>query len=256
MSDLPESDGADATKIAAVTSDLSVILAQLGKSADPVLALKKIRHQDRRKMQRQYLRLLKTKFNWWQVVGSPIHFWMFKRERQRVDVAAISSLNWNDVHRLNRLLSRIEFGFYLETGLAGHFRRLVRDGILTSRDVWRLLHSLGCHVKEDRVEPAHLARSVAWLGLVGGSIFGLIALLFAIDIVNGFVSGCEEQLCQILGSGMLCAWLLFIAPLLICCSWGRRDAANALHALLDLEPGFPAASRPAFKRPLLARLVW
>lgn len=102
MSDLPESGGADAAKIAAVTSDLSVVLAQLGKSADPVLALKKIRHQDRRKMQRQYLRLLKTKFKWWQIVGSPIHFWLFKRKRQRVDVAAIYRLDWNGVQVASR----------------------------------------------------------------------------------------------------------------------------------------------------------
>lgn len=189
-------------------------------------------------------------------MGSPIHFWLFKRKRQRVDVAAIYRLDWNGVHRLNRLLSRIEFGFYVETGLAAHFRRLVRDEILTTRDVWRLLHSLGCHVKENRVEPAHLSRSMAWLGLVVGSIFGLIALLFAIDVVNGLLGGCAEQLCRILGSGMVCAWLMFIATLLICCSWGRRDAANALHALLNLEPGIHAASRTAFERPLLARLVW
>lgn len=256
MSDLLESDGADAAKIAAVTSDLSLVLAQLGKSDNPVQTLQKVEHQDRRKMQRQYLRLLKTKFKWWQVVGSPIHICLFKRERQRVNIAAITRLDWGGVHRLNRLLNRIEFGFYVEAALAAHFRRLVRDGILTARDVWRLLHSLGCRVKKDRVEPAHLSRPVALLGLVAGSICGLFALLFAIDVVIGFVSGCEDQLCQILGSGMVCAWLLFIAPLLICCSWGRRDAAKALHALLILEPGFPAASRLAIKRPLLARLFW
>ena len=92
MSDLLESDGADAAKIAAVTSDLSLVLAQLGKSDNPVQTLQKVEHQDRRKMQRQYLRLLKTKFKWWQVVGSPIHICLFKRERQRVNIAAITRL--------------------------------------------------------------------------------------------------------------------------------------------------------------------
>lgn len=204
-------------------------------------------------MQRQYLRLLKTRFRWWHAVSSPIHIWLFKRERRRVSIGAISRLDWDSVHRLNQLLNRIEFGFYVETVVAAHFRRLVGDGVLTARDVWRLLHSLGCRVTEGRVEPAHLSRSVAMLGLAAGGIFGLIALLFAVDVVNGLVSGCEYKLCQIVGGSMLCTWLLFIALLVICCTWGRRDAAKALHAVLSQEP---AASRFTLKRPLLARLAW
>lgn len=256
MSDSSESDSADAAKLAAVLIDLSLLKARAGKSVDALQALKKIRLLARRDMQRQYLRLLRIRFKWWQVVCSPIHVWLFNRERRRVSIGSIARLERDEWLRLNRLLDRIEFGFYLDPASATHLRRFVRDGALTARDAWRLLHSLGCRIKEDRIEPAPLTRTAAMVGLVVGGSLGLIALLFAVDVMNGLVNGCEYGLCQILGSCMLCAWLLFIAPLLICCTWGRRDAANALYALLFQEPDLPAIPRPALKRPLIARLVW
>lgn len=256
VSDSSESDSADAAKLAAVLIDLSSLKARAGKSVDAVQALEKISFLERRDMQRQYLRLLQTRFRWWQAVSSPIHVWLFNHERRRVSIGSIARLDRDSWHRLNRLSDRIEFGFYVDPASATHLRRSVRDEVLTARDAWRLLHSLGCRVKEDRLEPAHLTRSAAMLGLAVGGVLGLIALLFAVDVVIGLVSGCEYKICQILGSGMLCAWLLFIAPLLICCTWGRRDAANALHALLFQEPDLPAVPRPALKRPLIARLAW
>jgi len=228
VSDSSESDSADAAKLAAVLIDLSLLKARAGKSVDALQALKKIRLLARRDMQRQYLRLLRIRFKWWQVVCSPIHVWLFNRERGRVSIGSIARLERDEWLRLNR----------------------------TARDAWRLLHSLGCRIKEDRIEPAPLTRTAAMVGLVVGGSLGLIALLFAVDVMNGLVNGCEYGLCQILGSCLLCAWLLFIAPLLICCTWGRRDAANALYALLFQEPDLPAIPRPALKRPLIARLVW
>lgn len=256
MTDSSETENANSKKLAAVLIEWSSLRAQLKESRDTAQALDQIRCIQYRKMQQECRHLLHRRFTWWQIARSPWHVWRLRRERRQLDDGARAHLDRGDWIRLNRLVARIEFGLHLDSLTVAHMRQLVGVGLLTERDAWRLLHSLGCRLKHDGVEPAPLTRPIATLGLTVGVALCLVALFLASRALIGLLGDCEYKVCQILGNGLLSSWLLFIGPLVVCSTWGRRDAAKVLQALLSCDPVSPSISQTEFKRRLFARLAW
>lgn len=256
MNDPSEPEDADSAKLSSVLIELRSLWARVEGPVDATQALEQVCGIQQREMQEQYLGLLQTRFTWWQVVSSPWHAWRFCRERRRFDVASVAQLKRDDWHRLNRLVTRIEFGLHVDRSSADHLRRFLRARVLTARDAWRLLHSVGCRIEKDCLEPASLPLPVAAVGLVVGIFLGLIALLFAAQVLIDLLGDCQFKECEVLGGSMVCSWLLFIAPSVICWTWGRRDAARVLHALLSSDQVNSFALYQAIKRPFFMKLVW
>ena len=254
MNEPSEPEDPDAAKLSAILVEMQSLWARVSESANPAAALDAVRSVQQQEMERQYARLLETRFTWWQVLCSPVHVWRFKRERAKP--GAEPPLTRADWHQLNGLVVRIQFGYFLEPTTAVHLRRFVASGILSARDTWRLTHSLGCRVTANGLAPAPVNSLVAAVGLAAGIGLCTLAVLFGVQAIAGVIDDCRNNLCSIVGSVVLGYALAHLAPLIVCCTWGRRDAARALERLLKQDPmGMPQAV-PGLKRPLLARLTW
>lgn len=254
MNEPPEPENPDAAKLSAILVEMQSLWARVPELANPSKAVDALRSVQQREMESQYARLLETQFTWWQVLCSPVHAWRFKRERAKA--GAESPRTRAEWHQLNGLVVRIQFGYVLEPATAAHLRRFVTSGILSARDTWRLTHSLGCRITENGLTPAPVNSLVAAGGLAVGTGLCILAVLFGVQAIAGVIDDCRSNLCSIVGSLVLGYALAHVAPLIVCCTWGRRDAARVLERLLKQDPtGMPQAL-PGLKRPLLARLTW
>lgn len=256
MNEPPAPEDTDATKLSAILVEMRSLWARTPELANPIEALDTIRSVQQHEMESQYARLLQTKFAWWQVLCSPVHAWRFKRERAIAGAERPSPLTRVEWHQLNGLIVRIQFGYFLDPTTAVHLQRFVASGILTARDTWRLTHSLGCRIRENGLAPAPVNRLVAAAGLAAGSGLCILAVLFGLQAIAGIVDDCRKNLCSIVGSVVLGYALAHLAPLVVCCTWGRRDAARVLERLLKQDPMDMPHALPGLKRPLLVRLTW
>lgn len=167
-----------------------------------------------------------------------------------------SALTHEECRKLSDLVTRIRFGFYLDQATVDHMQRFVSRGVLTGRDIWRLTHSLGCRIERRILLPAPINNFFAVAGLVVGVGLSACTVAFGYQAVIGFCSDVPLSLCTGFGFAALSYLLAHVAPLVVCCTWGRRDAAKALTYLLSNDPPVDASQAMAVRRSLLARLAW
>lgn len=256
MNSFPDSSEEDAAKLAAILLDLHSLQVRAQGSETGIQTLEAIRRLQQHDLEAERLRICSIRFEWWQVICSPLHVWAFLRKRRRATGPSESALTREECRTLSDLVTRIRYGFYLDQATVSHLQRFVSGGVLTGRDVWRLTHSLGCRIERKNLLPVPINDYFAVTGLVVG--FGLSActVAFGYQAAMGFSSDVPLGLCTGFGYASLSYLLAHIAPLVVCCTWGRRDAANALTYLLSNDPPVDSSQATAAKRSLLARLAW
>lgn len=243
------------SKLAALLIELESKLSKLPPVESPIAALERLRSSQQSEMGEQYVRMLGTCFPWWQRCRSPFHamqFFYFKRKYAH-STLNISRSDWV---RLKALVIRIRFGFYLDDASTRLLEYLIKQAILTERDAWRLLHSAGCRISEEGIEPAPLPPIAGRLGLSISLTLSMLAVLLLQPLVMSLLGECKSPNCLIVGDAVLASWSLLTGYVIAACTWGRQDAARVLSRLLELDFNAGQVERLAVKRPLVVRLFW
>jgi hypothetical protein len=251
-----DSSEEDAAKLAAVLLDLHSLQVRAQGSEAGVQTLEAIRRLQESDLEAARLRIFNTHFEWWQLICSPLHVWVFSRRKRRAKGPGGRALTREECRNLSDLVTRIRYGFYLDQATVSHLQRFVSRGVLTGRDVWRLTHSLGCRVERKSLLPAPINSFFAVAGLVVGVGLSACTVAFGYQAAIGFGSDVPLDLCTGFGYAALSYVFAHVAPLVVCCTWGRRDAAKALTYLLSNDPPVDSSRATAVNRSLLARLAW
>jgi hypothetical protein len=243
------------SKLAAVLIELMDRFSKLPLADSPVMALEMLQKQEQKVVEAQFERMLETKFRWWQWLRSPFHSMSFYRVRKQCsrDAKRIARSDWVE---LKTLLIRIRFGFRLDFRSADLLEKLIREKIVTERDAWRLLHSPGCTISKNRLEPSPLPPVAGFIGMSISILLGLLAVLLLQPLIMSIFGECKSPICQVIGNAVIASWLLQFGYFSAACTWGRRDAANVLSKLLTLEFEPVETGRFALKRPLISKLLW
>ena len=252
----PESSRLDAAKLAAILLDLQSLQARAPESEDPADVLQAILKLQQLELNAVRERILRTEFEWWQVMCSPLFVWRFRQQRRSSSEPDRCAGDWADLRILSDLITRIQFGYVLDPATVAHLHRFVRAGALTARDVWRLTHSLGCRVVRESISPAPINSFAARGGLAVGIGLSVCAIASGYQSAAWLMSGSGDGVCAGVGYAVLSYSLAHIAPMVVCCTWGRRDAAQVLSYLLSNDPPFMPRQEGAVSRSLLARLTW
>lgn len=226
--------------------------ARASDSEDPAGVVQAILKMQQRELDAERDRILRTQFEWWHVMCSPLYVWRFRRQRR----SSLALDSREDLRRLSDLITRIQFGYFLDPATVAHLHRFVHAGALTRRDVWRLTHSTGCRVARESLSPAPINKFAAGCGLMIGIGLSVCAIAFGYQSAAWFMSASANGICAGVGYAVLSYSLAHIAPMVVCCTWGRRDAAQVLSYLLSNDPSFTPRREGAVRRSLLARLTW
>lgn len=237
-------------KLARLLTKLVAAASRATPGASVGAAAEQIFREDRDAYTRKALNLAEFKPLWWQTVCSPSHVWLFDRKRR--EVRSGSEVTRADWVSLSRLVSRIRYGYQLDEPVARHLDRLIRSGFITARDAWRLTHSLGCRVVRGRIAPTPVSQAVALMGVAAAIAMAGICALFAYTAIAALFAPCVN-VCAFTGNVIFAYGTAHLAPLLLCATWGRRDASGVIQELMDMEPG--GSSRYAH-RALVVRLTW
>jgi hypothetical protein len=203
----------------------------------------------------QVSRMLESHFTWWQKFRSPFHLMWFYWLKRTYSKNALS-VDRSDWVKLKALVIRIRFGFRINFSIAQLLDHLIREKWVTERDVWRLLHSPGCRISADGLEPAPLPPIVGSIGLSVFILLGMLAVLLLQPLMASLWSECLSPICQVVGCAMLASWCVVIGYVVVVCTWGRSDAATVLSRLLDLDFTAGKVERFVVKRPLALKLLW
>lgn len=197
----------------------------------------------------QALRLLQFKPLWWQRVCSPLAVRKLRKMQHSLGARRpIDAKAWLQIHRV---VSQLRFGYSLSPADVAHLDRCIRDGLLTDRDAWRLTHSCGCRITDGQLLPSPLSRAAALASLLIALITAILSLASAQSAYQYWFAPCRNG-CAFLGFFVLAGLGTYLAPLLLCLTWGRRDAALYLQKLLQLSLGAEGLAQ----RPIFARLTW
>ena len=256
MNSSPDSSEEDAAKLAAVLLDLQSLQARAHGSEAGVQRLEAIRSLQQHELEAERSRIFNIRFEWWQVICSPLHVWVFSRRRRRAAGPGGGAFTRDECRKLSDLVTRIRYGFYLDQATVSHLQRFVSRGVLTGRDIWRLTHSLGCRIERKSLLPAPINSFFPVAGLMVGVGLSAFTVAFGYQAAMGFGSDVPLGLCTGFGYAALSYLLAHVAPLVVCCTWGRRDAAKALTYLLSNDPPVDSSYATAVNRSLLARLAW
>ena len=243
------------SKLAAVLIELESKVSKLPSVDSPMEALERLQSSQQNEMGEQYARMLGTDFPWWQIRRSPFHAMRFFCIKRKYAHTALN-LSRSDWVRLKALVVRIRFGFYIDDASTRLLEYLIRQDFLTERDAWRLLHSPGCRISEEGLEPAPLSPIAGNFGLSISLSLGILAVLLLQPLLMSLLGECKSPICQIVGDAVLASWSLLTGYLVAVCTWGRRDAAKVLSRLLELDFNARQAELLAVKRPLVVRLLW
>jgi len=244
----------DDSKLAIAHLEITRRFSKLDDADSPVDALRKLQAQEYRAMELQFLNMLETKFSWRQLLRSPFHsIWLHRMRVQYLEKSL--SVNRSEWIKLKRLIIRIRFGFFIDFSSADVLKTSINKKLLTEHDAWRLLHSPGCQVSKGKLTPAFLSASVGKVGLTMSASLSLVAVTLLLPLLMLILGNCNSPTCVIFGNTLAATLLLVFAHLIAVCTWGRRQAANALASILWQE-GLDGSAGLAVKWPLMHKLFW
>lgn len=201
-----QSNGEETEAAAAFITNLfrltSHNLTSTGSDLDNQLVrIANLRDLEAKDLRLQFDHVLKARIAWWNVIERPFHVTKFVLQRSKL---GSQQLPIAELKELDALLARIEFGVPVPRGPRTYLRDQIRQGVLTPREAWRLMRSLGCKVSGGQLLPSPASKTSLYIGGMASAVLASVGFVCLVQFVKYMTGQCDGPGCgaRVLGSDL------------------------------------------------------